>query len=218
MSRPDTEMGNSGSHPTPSPVLPVRMRREHLRELPEAPLPEGYRLRLFRPGDEAVWADLATRAGEFAERSEALRRFESEFAAFPGELQRRCLFLCGPDGGAVGTAMGWYGRPGVRMADAPPDVESWGRLHWVSIVPERQGLGLAKPLVAAALRMMAERHERAYLTTQTSSWKAIGFYLKIGFAPDPANPSCAEAWTRLSRMLPAKLLQPYWNPERGTWR
>ncbi|WP_409342950.1 GNAT family N-acetyltransferase [Paenibacillus sp. MBLB4367] len=156
-------------------------------------LPEGYRLRLFQPGDETHWARIETAAGEFAEERAALQHFGGEFGAYSRDMQERCLFLENAEGTPVGTTTAWY----KSFAG-----ESFGRLHWVGIVPEEQGRKLAKPLVAAALELLALRHRKAMLTTQTPSWKAIGMYLDFGFVPllDAANHDAA-AWRWLEEKL-----------------
>ena len=36
-------------------IISIRMLREDLEEIPRYPLPEGYAMRRFRPGDRATW-------------------------------------------------------------------------------------------------------------------------------------------------------------------
>lgn len=53
----------------------------------------------------------------------------------------------------------------------------------VAVAQEWQGKGLSKLLLTAALGLLAERHSRAYLTSQTTSARAIKLYLRLGFVP-----------------------------------
>lgn len=183
------------------------MCRPHLREIPEHPLPTDYTLRLFDAGAPTVWkrhwAEIETAAGEFSSPDRALERFDREFGGREQELAERCLFLlrpgstpAGPIGTGdevIGTAMGWYD---VAAPENPA-----GRIHWVGIRPEWQGRGLSKPLVSAALGILASRHDRAYLTTQTTSYVAVRLYLGLGFEPCLVREGESRGWSILAELL-----------------
>ncbi len=168
----------------------VAMIRPSLHSVPSYPLPKGYRCRFFKPGETLTWAQIECAAGEFASVAAAASHFEREFGPFAEELTHRCLFLEEPGGRAVGTATAWYNPTFLG--------EAYGRLHWVAIHPDFQGRHLGKPLVSAALAVLAERHPRAYLTSQTSSVRAIGIYLDLGFEPLLKTPRWEEAWGMLA--------------------
>lgn len=170
--------------------ISVTMVRADLEGLPSFPLPDGYRIRHFRRGEESLWAEVESAAGEFPNQDRALARFLEEFGGVLDEMEERCYFLETAEGRVIGTASAWYHR-GFRG-------ERWGRLHWVAIHPEFQGRKLAKPLVGAAVARLAELHDRAYLTTQTTSWKAVRIYLDFGFAPLAETPRWEEAWRLLA--------------------
>jgi len=172
--------------------IPVTMIRRHLAGLPAHPLAPGYRIRAFRRGEEPLWADVECAAGEFDTPERARAHFEREFGAFLQEMEKRCLFLESPEGQVIGTASAWY-HPSFRG-------EPHGRLHWVAIHPEYQGKKLARPLVGAAMARLAELHDRAYLTTQTTSWKAVKIYLDFGFEPLLDTPRWEEGWRLLAEV------------------
>lgn len=158
----------------PFPYIPLQMEHGGLTGAVRLPLPEGYALRLYVAGDCAHWARITAAAGEFACETAALDHFRREFGGYDDALARRCLFLLDVAGYPVGTAMGWFFA----------DESETGRLHWVSIVPEHQGRGLSKPLVADAMAVMADLgHRTARLTTQPKSWKGIKAYLDLGWKP-----------------------------------
>lgn len=168
------------------------MHRPDLDHLPDTTLPGGYRMQRWRPGDMAHWAAVETAAGEFAGLTDARNRFDQDFGTAPQDLGERCLLLwCGQE--AVGTAMAWFGElDGVAM----------GRLHWVGIIPNYQHRGLAKPLVSSALRAMRRWHTQAYLTTQTTSYRAVQIYLDLGFLPVDSGAEAAEGWRLMRDLLP----------------
>ena len=82
--------------------------------------------------------------------------------------------------------------------------EERGRVHWVAIEPRFQGRGLAKPLLGAVMARLAHVHRTAYLTTQTTSYRAINLYLDFGFVPYLLAASCEEGW----RLTEAALRRP----------
>src|SRR5699024_7798028 len=102
-----------------------------LMDLPNVPLPKGYRFRKFdfTRNDEALWATIVTATGEFASESEARQRFEDEFQPYPHETAERILFLETTEGRPVGTASAWFGEW---------NGETIGRLHWIEIIPDFQ--------------------------------------------------------------------------------
>jgi len=182
-------------------VIRVTMTRPDLDAIPAHAFSGGYGCRLFRPGDEAAWAEIESAAGEFASEGAAREHFAREFGPFEDDLMHRCLLLEAPDGRAVGTTTAWYGD---TLPGGPQ-----GRLHWVAIHPEHQGRRLARPLVCAALRILAQHHDRAYLTSQTSSARAIGIYLDLGFEPYLDTPRADEAWRMLAESTHHPALHPF---------
>lgn len=148
----------------------LAMALDSLSEIEEFPLPQGYGMRFFRPGDEAHWARIELSAGESGDEQSILYKFRRDFSQ-PQELERRMLFLT-ENGQPFATATAWF-----------EDAQT-GHLHYVAVDAAHQGRGLSKPLVSLALRRMAELgHRRAVLTTQTLSWAAIRLYARFGFHP-----------------------------------
>jgi ribosomal protein S18 acetylase RimI-like enzyme len=204
------EMSTNG-HPVAR--LPVAMWRPHLNQLPD-PLPRaGYRLRRYRPGDEAAWAQIEAAAGEFASAAEALQFFREQFCD-PAWLRQHLFFIDTEAGEPTATGVAMAGTLcGRRM----------GRVGWIGTVPWHQGRGLGKWVVAAVLHQLKEEHQEAYLTSQTTSDRAIGIYWRYGFRPCPHGPADGEAWELLGRLLDLPLLlsptdrqSPPGLPERET--
>jgi GNAT superfamily N-acetyltransferase len=185
--------------------LAIRMARAHLDDVPEFALPGAFSLRWYQPGDEAHWLRIHLAADRFNEITPEL--FRKQFGVAPerglqpaaaGEcrsgmnsalrdLRERQCYLLAPTGEAVGTGTAWFNDDfeGAR----------WGRVHWMAIVPEFQGRGLAKPLLTWLCRRLRELgHERVCLTTSTARRAAIGLYLKFGFAPLIRGEADAAVW------------------------
>ena len=175
----------------------VKMINNNIRDVKtDTTLPPGYYFRNYREGDEKIWAYIEAGAGEFKDEKAALERFENEFGESKADLKERCFFLCHEEAGPIGTSMAWY--------NLDFHGEEYGRLHWVAIHPDFQGRKLARPLIAKAIEKLQSLHDKAYLTSQTTSWIAIKIYLDFGFVPLLESPDCKEAW----RLLALKLKHP----------
>jgi len=184
----------------------VMMVRADLEGVPAHSLPEGYSLRRYRPGDAKVWTRIWTAADRFG--SIAPETFIREFGDCDDVLAERQLYLCGPDGREVGTATAWFGRPEIDSRA--------GVVHWVAVLPEMQGTGLAKPLMSAVLgRLRALGYGRAYLITQEARAAAVNLYLRFGFRPEIRDEPERAAWERLRARLPGSLLDDLSLEERS---
>jgi len=177
----------------------VRMVREDLADVPNHPVPPGYSVRWYRPGDERLWVQIHERVDKY--NAANLDLFWKEFGRDPDLPARRQCFLCDADDAAVGTVTAWF--------DNDYRGRRYGRLHWLALVPEVQGRGLSKPLVSLTCRRMRELgHDRAYLMTSTARLPAINLYLQFGFVPDISSPDDLSAWRELRQFLKRPLDLP----------
>ena len=135
---------------------------------------QAYLVRKFNKEDKDAWANIMVLSGEFKTLKEAKKRFKDEFEAPLVKLEEACLFLETKEKEIVGTIMAYEGILSDQKA---------GRIHWLSIIPKYQGLGLSKILLFEALSILNRKHDLIYLTTQVRSLKAIHLYLKFGFEP-----------------------------------
>ncbi|NLC68422.1 MAG: GNAT family N-acetyltransferase [Clostridiaceae bacterium] len=177
-----------------------RLEKGKLKVLAERhPLPAGYYIRKYRIGEEGIWAEIETAAGEFKTEKEALDYFEKEFGPYRHEMEERCFFVIHKDSGrAIGTTTAWYNDNYKG--------QNHGRIHWVEIHPDFQGRKLAKPLLATAMIYLAEHHDRAYLVSHTTRYKAINMYLDFGFKPELENNESVRAWKMVEEILERKIL------------
>ena len=168
------------------------MIRHDLNDLPPVELPEGFRIRTFREGDIANWCRIETSVDEFSTIERAERYFQEEFGPRIDLMANRSFMLETSDGEAIGTTTAWMGTF---------EGELIGMIHWVAIDPHYQGRGLAKPLLATAMHRLAQDHERAFLGTQTTSYRAVGLYLKYGFEPVLLTEKDRRAWAIVEALL-----------------
>ncbi len=176
----------------PEKNISVNMIRDSLDDIPEFALPTPYTIRWYQPGDEAAWVRIHVEADQYNTFTPAL--FEWEFGTEASVLSARQAYLCDGDGLPIGTASAWF-KQNYRGQD-------YGLVHWVAILPPKQGQGLAKPLMSAICgRLRALHHERAYLGTSTSRIPAINLYLKFGFVPEIRHEADRRAWHQVAQKI-----------------
>lgn len=159
-------------HPSFLPTNPaeqsVIMTRDDLENIPAFDWPAGFSIRSFQPGDDRVWWDIHERADPF--KAHLMGTHRQFFGDDLDELRARQWFIMSPDGEPIGTASAWR------------DSDEVGRVHWVAIVPEFQGRGLAKPLLTHVLTTLRDLgHARAILDTSQQRPRAIALYRFFGF-------------------------------------
>jgi ribosomal protein S18 acetylase RimI-like enzyme len=163
--RAEPNMTNSSPH---SLETPVEMARPNLDNWPVHPLPDGFSIRAYRSGDAAHWRAIHERADPFNSFDDG--SFASYFGTDEEVLRARQKFLVAPDGQIIGTVTAWFDSPEV------------GRVHWVAIVPEYHGRGLARPLLSVVGQTLQDLgHSRAVLSTSLERPIAIALYRKFGF-------------------------------------
>ena len=171
--------------------IDVRMSREDLDDIPDYSLPSGYSIRWYRPGYEKHWQAIQSLADEYTSVTPDL--FEEQFGTDTQLLSERQCFLCDGEDNIIGTASAWLDDHGGK---------SLGRIHWLAIIPQRQGNGLAKPLLATVCNRLKELgHRRTFLTTQSVRIPAINLYAKFGFIPVMDSDGDIEIWRKLQKHI-----------------
>jgi ribosomal protein S18 acetylase RimI-like enzyme len=154
----------------------LTMIRRTLTGIPQFEIPAWFGIRWYRPGDRAVWLRLHAQAEPDIPTSPAI--YDQQFAGNETELPRRQAFLLDATGNEIGTGTAWYDDhfQGAR----------YGRIHWLAILPEWRGRGLAKPLLTVLCnQLVALGHDRAYLTTWSTKLPALHLYRSFGFEMVP---------------------------------
>ena len=152
----------------------MRMEAEQVLALPQPLLPHGYAFRSFKPGDEHHWARIETSVLEFDHSDEALSYFTRDYLPYLDDLRQRCFFIEDRCGGPVATATAWQANSRLGYQAS---------LHWVSVSPDHQGLGLGKAVVLKAMSFFRQQEpgQPVWLHTQTWSHVAVRLYHSLGF-------------------------------------
>eukprot|EP00906_Rhabdomonas_costata_P006633 RCo009654 len=180
----------------------VFLVREFMDGLPPAPVFElPFAVRSFTPGDEMHWRNLQSQV-ERREIGEEV--FTQEFARAPAEELSQCIFFVGVSGRTepVACIAAWRVEVGGTL---------WGLMHSLAVLPEFEGLGLGRRLVALSLRRLAEfGYRRCIIQTDAHRLGAIKLFLEVGFLPDlSATEDAASRWGEVSRKLPHPVLLAY---------
>jgi mycothiol synthase len=179
----------------------LQMRRPLATPLPEVVLPEGVRLRTFRPGeDEQAWTELNNRAfeghpdqGGWAVDEVRLREQEPWFDSEGFFLAER-----GVDGPARLVGFHWTKVHGGHGPDEPhehPDGTAdhdhshehhdhppIGEVYIVGVDPSEQGRGLGPALTLTGLRSLQARGlSDVLLYVDESNQAAVKTYTRLGF-------------------------------------
>jgi mycothiol synthase len=178
----------------------LQLRRPLTTPLPEVALPDGVRLRTFRPGeDEQAWTELNNRAfadhpdqGGWAVEEVRLREQEPWFDPQGFFLAERDV-----DGQARLVGFHWTKVHGGHRADEPHehpdgtlhshdhehhDHPPIGEVYIVGVDPSEQGRGLGPALTVTGLRSLQERGlSDVLLYVDESNAAAVKTYARLGF-------------------------------------
>ncbi len=171
----------------------IDMLRADLQGFPDSPLPTGYSMRLYRPGDADLWVDIVDEADEFLTVTQ--ETFDKEFGYDLPAMGDRCYFLVDSSGREIGTTTAWY-APNYKG-----DGVCYGRVHWVAIRPEAQGRGLCKPMLTVIMKRLAQSHDRGVLGTSSRRIPALKCYLDFGFVPDMTSDRAFEGWSQVCSVM-----------------
>ena len=175
--------------------IDLLLERMNLDDIPEYPLPEGYRFVFYQPGDRDAWIEIEQSAKELQDYGHGVRTWQRYYGGVEDTLTDRMIFIENPQGEKAATATAYYDANG----DLPPER---GQVHWVAVRRDHQGKGLARPLISQVLKVMKQRgHTQAMLHTQTTTWVAVKLYLNFGFRPIPENAETNRDGWRIIKAL-----------------
>ena len=164
----------------------IYMVRDNLDDIPQFDLPEGCSIHSLKPGEEKLWEWICEGAfrGDFGNdfRFDFDKMMRSDACYAPERV-----FFGQQYSQVTSTASAWFD---------PKLGPHTGVLHWVGTHPTASGIGLGRPVIAAALNKLRELgYTRATLITQEYRLPAIRLYLEFGFHPvfdeaDRYEPEC----------------------------
>jgi GNAT superfamily N-acetyltransferase len=170
----------------------ILMTRQSLQGFPVFPVPAGFTLRWYEPGFEEHWLAIHLAAEKEIPITPDL--FSRRFGSDPTLLAARQCYLFSMDGSPVGTITGWL--------DPLFEGQSHARVHFLAVVPQWQGRGLAKVLMSSVLQRLKELgHTRTYLATSSNRIHAVRLYLRFGFVPLAKTGEAQALWQEILRAI-----------------
>ena len=175
------------------PVRALWVMRRPLTTVPDAPVPEGFALRAFRPGaDDAAF--LAVNAEAFAWHPEQ------------GRLDQRGL--------DERKALDWFDPAGFLLAERDGRLAGfhWTKVHGggvgevyvIAVAPSAQGTGLARALLAAGLAHLRDRGlAEVVLYVEADNTRAVRLYEREGFTHAAEDTHVMYARSRHLSTFPA---------------
>ena len=168
--------------PVQEPLTQLEMLRDHLNDLPEIEVPDGYELRAYRNDDAIYWCEIME--GNVGQNWTE-EKFHEKMSSDP-RFHADGLFFATHNDHPVASACAW--RPSIEESIV-------GDVHMVGALGEHRGRGLGHLVNSAVLAKLKEQgFEKAHLKTDDWRLAAINSYLKAGFAPLNTHISHAERW------------------------
>ena len=156
-------------------------------QMPAPTLPPGFDLRPYRLGDEDSWVELINTGDYGADWDRA--RFD-EYMTGP---ERR-------EGSRVAEREGTI--VAATFASDQPDMDSAGRVDFVTSLPRYRGLGLGRLVCSQVARFLVDRgYSRVILFTDDWRLPAIGLYLSMGFEPQMTREDMPGRWEAIMHNL-----------------
>ena len=182
-------------------IKEIYLRRNDLSNIARHSLPSGYTLVPYCEGHQEIWHQILEQCDQYKITPRDL--FE-KYHSYKEALVQRQFYLYNRDSKPIGTATAWYDEFCQ---------ESYGRVHWVGIIPAYQGKGLAKPLLSFILHKLLEfGHSKTFLRTLNIRHNAIALYLYFGFEPVIRNNLELGLWQDIAKFIKhPKLVKPAIN-------
>ncbi len=173
----------------PQPQLQMVWPKHLLPAPPEAVIPAGYELRLYRPGDEAGFFTVMSLAGFQDWDDQTLAPWLAKV------LPDGWFLICQQTTGEiVATAMATH-----NSADLHP---FGGELGWVAGHPAHAGQGLGLAICAAVVRRFIRAgYHNLYLQTDDFRLPALKIYLKLGYVPFLFAQDMKDRWQVICERL-----------------
>jgi GNAT superfamily N-acetyltransferase len=169
----------------------VMMLRTDLQNVPHYPLPSPYQTGWYKEGDEHQWLAIKAQSDQF--HTADMAYFLQTYSEHRALLAQRQVYLYDAAGKAVGTVTAWF----EELAG-----KTYGKINWMLLVPEVQGIGLSKALLSLSCHRLGELgHIQVLLYTLTARIPAINLYRQFGFVPLIRSEADIEAWNEVNFLL-----------------
>lgn len=156
----------------------------------KAMFPQGYSMRIFKPGDEEAWC-MCCIDGELGVLECSKAQFDKIMTADPRVKLENIYLLIAPGGNVAGTITYQLGHT---------DDEAY--IHMVGLEKRYWGQKLSLPLVNYAVNKIFEDSKTCIVLT-TDDWRLSGIktYLNAGFEPVADSEEAITRWKNVRERL-----------------
>ncbi len=174
----------------PSAPLPqLEMIRDHLNDLPDIHIPEGYQVRTYRPGDESAWCHIMENN---VGKNWTVEKCQEKLINDPHFHPDNLFFVLHNDH-PVASVCAW---------SSDKTGSETGLIHMVAALSEHRGKGLGHLLNALVLNRLKELgYQKAHLLTDDWRLPAVKSYIVAGFRPLNTHESHPERWETVFNKL-----------------
>jgi len=161
----------------------LHMVKLNMADIPEANIPDGYELRVLRPGEEIKWEEICNRAFTWE------NHFASGISERKGYVEDGVFVITDGDKIiATGTALCTREQP-----------DGYGYVHMIAADKNYSGQRLGYEITAAVIRRLRDAgFEKAELNTDDFRLPAIKSYCRLGFIPDLSRDgTMRERWEKI---------------------
>ncbi|MBK1879090.1 GNAT family N-acetyltransferase [Pelagicoccus mobilis] len=164
----------------------LEMLREGFEGLPEIELPDRFRLRRFREGDEAAWCRVI---GQAFGGQRTIEYFEENMVQYAGARLERIYFIEDENEVVCATAAA-YGDDEI------------GYVHYVGLADGYEGKRLGYWVCLAVLHDFRDRGCSAcYLKTDDFRTPALKTYARLGFKPKVVHENQIARWRKVAETI-----------------
>jgi GNAT superfamily N-acetyltransferase len=163
-----------------------------MNEIEDYPVPEGFHIRTYRPGEENIWVEICKNGlcGPDADISAWNNSILDQETIIP---QRDVFFVCDENDVPKATITGFVMR------------NTRGDIHMVAASEEVRGKNIGRAMLSHAMKKLAAemvwRPRMTRLTTDDWRIPAIVGYLKAGFRPVLYDEGMEERWRAICDKL-----------------
>ncbi len=143
--------------------------------------------------DKQNWVDILLECDEVKDSNEGDHRFSQLSLEGVEKLFSQMFFaIDSKSNETIGTISAWHGEfENVFM----------GRIHWLSVRPQFQNVGVASSLLSTALALLSKSFDKVYLNTSNKNLIAIKLYIKFGFKPVISNKADEMIWDSILQRI-----------------
>lgn len=163
-----------------------------LKNVPLFEIEDGYKIRMYEPGDEVVWTEISKHG--LLEENEGIECWDKYMLSIKALVpERDVFFVVDSEGKAVATCTAFVQDDGV------------GLMHMLAAKPEARGHRLGWAMTTYTLNKLVNElpKDNPMVRLKSDDWRlpALSSYLKAGFQPVLFDVDMDNRWKKICENL-----------------